>query len=71
MITYESEWARVEHGPVASRRRTTSSRTPGRVNRGSVYVRAVDLGELRLCTCGNPEALHGATTGHGFTMRKP
>jgi hypothetical protein len=53
----------------ASHRATTSSRTPGRVNRGTVYAREDGgLPELlNLCVCGMREESHHEGTGHRFT----
>lgn len=54
---------------MASHRATTSSRTPGKVNRGTVYARE-DSGlpdDLELCVCGQRRATHFAATGHAFT----
>ena len=43
---------------VGSHRATTSSRTPGKVNRGTVYAnRAFAHGELHLCGCGIEQRL--------------
>lgn len=36
----------------ASHRATTSSRTPGKINRGTVYATAFAHSELHLCKCG-------------------
>lgn len=40
---------------IASHRATTSSRTPGRVNVGTVYRTAVKPRELHLCPCGQSQ----------------
>lgn len=54
---------------VASHRSTTSSRTPGKVNRGTVYARETGglPDDLDLCVCGQRRVSHFPTTGHAFT----
>lgn len=44
---------------VASHRATTSSRTPGKVNRGTVYATAFehDPAHFHVCPCGCPQTL--------------
>ena len=49
---FASEWAELAPGQHASQRATTSSRTPGKVNRGTVYARTFAHGELHIHTCG-------------------
>lgn len=61
IITYETEWNRVFRGETrgtrASHRATTSSKTPGKVNRGTVYKRersGIDWTNRELCFHGQP-----------------
>ncbi len=49
---YASDWADLAPGRHASHRATTSSRTPGRVNRGTVYACPVVERVLHIHTCG-------------------
>lgn len=49
------EWADLAPGQHASHRATTSSRTPGKVNRGTVYRRSFQHPPLHLCKCGQSQ----------------
>lgn len=67
---YAYEWAgflrRVGGVPLerhASHRATTSSRTPGKVNRGTVYAVPVGERSLHLCPCGQTQHLCKAGCG--------
>lgn len=62
---YAAEWealglgilsvTHVAGGAHASHRATTSSRTPGRVNVGTVYRSAVKPREIHICRCGQKQ----------------
>lgn len=66
---YAREWERIGLGQLdvsfartetqASHRATTSSRTPGKVNRGTVYARKFehDARDWHLCGCGQKQTL--------------